>query len=114
MEKKKFIFTGLGLLVCILVIYFIFPKIREVNSKTLEETLTPETAAALTPSPSSTQEEVLLDNQLALHVLVDFLESLHVGNYDEAAQLYGGTYETMTDQNPDIDPNDHTALLRNA
>jgi len=58
--------------------------------------------------------ETLNDEQLALHVLVDFLESLHDAKYDKAAQLYGGTYETMTDHNPSIDPNDHPALLRNA
>lgn len=58
--------------------------------------------------------ETLSDDQLALHVLVDFLESLHDGKYDEAAQLHGGTYEFMIDHNPGIDPNDHTALLQNA
>jgi hypothetical protein len=58
--------------------------------------------------------ETLSDDQLALNVLVDFLASLHGGNYDKAAQLYGGIYETMIDQNPSIDPTDHIALLRNA
>jgi hypothetical protein len=58
--------------------------------------------------------ETLSDDQLALHVLVSFLNSLHNGKYDNAAQLYGGTFETMIDQNPGVNPNDHSALLRNA
>lgn len=58
--------------------------------------------------------ETLSDDYLALHVLVDFLETLHNGKYDEAAQLYGGTYETMIDHNPSINPTDYSALLRNA
>jgi hypothetical protein len=46
--------------------------------------------------------------------LMDFLGNLHNGKYAEAAQYYGGSYKTMIDHNPDIDPNDHAALLRNA
>jgi hypothetical protein len=67
---------------------------------------------ATTPTPTAT--ETLSDDQRALHVLVAFLESLHVGKYEEAARLSGGTYEAMIDHNPSIDPNDHVALLRNA
>ncbi|HAF62364.1 MAG TPA: hypothetical protein DCK95_08560, partial [Anaerolineaceae bacterium] len=62
--------------------------------------------------PSSTT--IANDDQLALNALVDFLESLHAGKYDEAAQFYGGTYEIMINHNPDIAPQDHAALLRNA
>jgi hypothetical protein len=58
--------------------------------------------------------ETLSEDQLALRVLENFLESLHNGKYDNAAQLYGGTFETMIDQNPGINPNDHSTLLRNA
>ena len=61
--------------------------------------------------PSS---ENLTDDQIALHVLVDFLDNLHHGKYDEAAQLYGGMYEIMIDHNPGLNPQDHSALLRNA
>jgi hypothetical protein len=43
-----------------------------------------------------------------------FLENLHNRRYDEAAQLYGGTYEIMTDHNPSIDPSNHAVLLQNA
>jgi len=52
--------------------------------------------------------------RFAQDTLMDFLESLHSGNYEEAAQLYGGSYETMIDQNPALDPNDQATLLRNA
>jgi hypothetical protein len=57
---------------------------------------------------------LLSDDQLAHDILVKFLETLHKGSYAEAAQQYGGSYETMIDQNPALDPNDRAALLRNA
>lgn len=56
----------------------------------------------------------LTDYERAQYVLLDFLRNLHNGKYDEAARLYNGSYRTMIDHNPDIDPNDHTDLLRNA
>jgi hypothetical protein len=43
-------------------------------------------------------------------VLVSFLTSLHAKNYAEAISLYGGEYESLQVFNPEIDPNDHTAL----
>lgn len=58
--------------------------------------------------------EILSDEQLAQSALLEFLENLHSGKYAEAAQFYGGSYETIRDHNSDIDPNDHAALLRNA
>jgi len=58
--------------------------------------------------------ETSSDEQLALQVLTDFLQSLHNGDYDKAVQLYGGSYETMIGHNPSIDPSDHTALLKTA
>lgn len=56
---------------------------------------------------------------LALH---QFLSSLYWGargglgdyTYERAAALYGGSYETLIDLNPELDPQDHIALLRNA
>ena len=56
----------------------------------------------------------LTDYERAQYFLLDFLENLHNGNYDQAAGFYGGSYQTMIDQNPGIDPNDHTTLLKNA
>jgi hypothetical protein len=63
---------------------------------------------------TSTSTATLPDDQLASQTLVNFLESLHAGKYAEAAQLYGGTYETMLDHNPDIDPKDHSSLMQYA
>jgi hypothetical protein len=54
------------------------------------------------------------DANSAQQSLVGFLEDLQTGRYDEAAKLYGGNYEIMIDHNPNLDPNDHTGLLRNA
>lgn len=56
---------------------------------------------------------------IALH---DFLASLYWGargglgedTYARAVALYGGSYETLIDLNPDLDPDDHAALLRRA
>jgi hypothetical protein len=70
-------------------------------------------SCAAQPSESP-PAETLSDDQFALHTLVGFLESLYNGNYDDAVQIYGGTYETMIDHNPSINPNNHSALLRNA
>jgi len=64
---------------------------------------------SMLPSANTSSEE-----QLALEFLVNFLASLHNGKYAEAAQLYGGSYETMIDQNPSVNPNDHAALMQNA
>jgi hypothetical protein len=50
----------------------------------------------------------------AQRTLVAFLENLHAGRYEEAARLYGGSYEIMIDHNPNLDPIDHIGLLRNA
>ncbi len=56
----------------------------------------------------------LSDQELALEVLSGFLTDLHRGRYSKAVSLYAGTYETMIDHNPSIDPQDRAALLRNA
>lgn len=58
--------------------------------------------------------EAVSDEELARDVLLNFFESLHDGDYEGAINLYGGTYETMIDHNPSIDPDDRAALLRNA
>lgn len=54
------------------------------------------------------------DDSRAQQSLVIFLENLHAGRYEEAAGLYGGNYETMADHNPNLDPDNHIGLLRNA
>ena len=73
----------------------------------------------LDPGCTAQQNELLAENtfsddQLAQDLLVNFLESLYNGKYAEAARFYGGTYESMIDQNPDVNPKDLSALLQNA
>jgi hypothetical protein len=67
--------------------------------------------ARITESPSADQSDF---EQLAQKALMVFLEDLHEGKYVQAVYLYGGNYEIMMDHNPDLDPNDHAALLQNA
>ena len=70
--------------------------------------VTAEACQTLTPPPST-------DNMvLARAVLVAFFDALNGGWYAEAAAQYGGSYEELIDMNPDLDPNDHAALLERA
>ncbi|MFN2302202.1 MAG: hypothetical protein ACK2TV_00580, partial [Anaerolineales bacterium] len=62
----------------------------------------------------SVPESHLTDDQAARETLLSFLDSLHNGKYVQAVALYGGTYESMIDQNPGLSPDDHTALFRDA
>jgi hypothetical protein len=64
-------------------------------------------------SKSAATEE-LNDEELAQYALMEFMENLHSRKYDEAARIYGGSYQTMINHNPDVDPNNHATLLRNA
>jgi len=50
---------------------------------------------------------------LSEETLVAFFDRLHTGQYAEAAELYGGSYETLVEWNPALDPEDHAALLEN-
>jgi hypothetical protein len=45
---------------------------------------------------------------------VDFFEHLSVGRYEEASQLYGGSYEVLSEYNSTLDPQDHDALWQAA
>lgn len=44
--------------------------------------------------------------------LMNFFKKLSEGNYGEAAQLYGGSYEMLSQFNPDIHPEDHPAFWK--
>jgi hypothetical protein len=46
--------------------------------------------------------------------MLEFYALLHEGRYDEAASLYGGSYEILRGYNPDLDPEDRSGLLRSA
>lgn len=54
------------------------------------------------------------NDRLALQTITDFLAALHAGDYEKAVSLYGGTYETMIDHNPDVSPSAHATLFQNA
>jgi len=54
------------------------------------------------------------DAQTAHDTLQTFFNLLNKGQYSEAVSLYGGTYETMRNNNPSIPPADLVALMRNA
>ena len=50
--------------------------------------------------------------EAARQTLEDFFSILASGKYAEAAYFYGSDYDTLIDMNPDIDPNDHSALWK--
>lgn len=57
------------------------------------------------PRPAAT------DLDRARAALQAYFAALHRGNYDEAASLYGGSYEQLSVFNPEIDIDDHAALF---
>lgn len=71
-------------------------------------------AACTTKKSASLSAQIKGDDSFALQTLTDFLDDLHTGSYEDAALLYGGTYETMIDHNPTISPEDRAALMQNA
>lgn len=50
----------------------------------------------------------------AEQTLEEFLDRMNEGVYEKAAELYGGAYQSLVDNNPNIDPKDLAALLKNA
>jgi hypothetical protein len=84
------------------------PTQMSVNPTTDACKVSAEACKTFTP-PSS------MDNMvLARAVLVAFFDALNGGWYAEAAAQYGGGYEELIDMNPDVDLNDHAALLERA
>jgi DNA-binding CsgD family transcriptional regulator len=123
MGPRKYVVAGLGLLILFSIAYLLYTNRISANHLSTINTVTPENSLILSPSPISTQQKLLSteqiseyisDEPIALGILVDFLTYLYKGEYEKAASLYGGSYETMIDHNPDIDPNDHSTLLHNA
>jgi hypothetical protein len=53
------------------------------------------------------------DTEQAHQTLIAFFDYLDKGEYSQADALYGGGYEALTSFNPNIDPDDHTALWEN-
>ena len=48
----------------------------------------------------------------AQQALQNFFEQLNQGEFESAAGLYAGSYETLITFNPDLDPNDYPTLWR--
>lgn len=61
----------------------------------------------------STCENKSGESEPARQALITFFSELSRGNYENASQLYGGSYEILTSFNPDIDADDHVALWEN-
>lgn len=57
-----------------------------------------------TPNPA--------DMEAARATLVAYLSALTAGKYSEAVELYGGSYEVLRDNNPNLTPDDFPALFR--
>ena len=51
---------------------------------------------------------------LAHQALTDFFSSLAKGDYEAAAALYGGSYETLVTDNPELDLDNLVGLWKNA
>jgi len=67
---------------------------------------TPEARPTPTSLPSTAGE--------AQEVLITFFQLMNAKKYTEGDALYGGSYETMQNWNPDIDPSDHIVLWTKA
>lgn len=55
-----------------------------------------------------------LMESMAMETLSAFFSYLHDGLYEKAGQLYGGSYQQLSEMNSLIDPADHAALWENA
>jgi hypothetical protein len=65
-------------------------------------------------APDLTCQAEPTDDELALQSLMDFFGHLSAGRYEEAGQLYGGSYEVLSEYNPTLDPHDHAAMWQAA
>ena len=66
--------------------------------------------ASCTAKPTETTS----DAKEAPQTLIEFFALLNAKKYAEADALYGGDYETLQNNNPDVAPSNHDKLLTNA
>ena len=64
--------------------------------------------AAPTPNLAPSDDEAL-----AAEAVYAFFDTLAAGDYDVAAQQYGGSYDVLTGYNPNVAPDDVATLWRN-
>ena len=67
-------------------------------------------AATATPTPNLAPSD---DEALAADALFAFFDTLQAGDYAEAAQQFGGSYDVLTGYNPEVNPDDFATLWRN-
>ncbi len=81
------------------------------NSAALSALASAVTTPTITPAPTLVlpAEEA---EKLALKALLDFFDLLHAGEYEQASQLYGGSYEALMYSNPSIHPKDKEGILQ--
>ena len=72
------------------------------------------TVAACASPSTSTQQNESAEAEAAQETLVRFFDQLNSGQYDQATELYGGSYEVMIEQNLDLDAEDQAALFQAA
>jgi hypothetical protein len=60
--------------------------------------------ACTSPAPAASLDE-------AEGALRSYFDALHEGRYNKAASLYGGDYDQLQANNPDVDPSDRAGLL---
>jgi hypothetical protein len=68
----------------------------------------------ISSSTTSSDSPISPELESAQQALIKFFSHLHGGEYGRAAVLYGGEYELMRQHNPEIAPDDHADLFRNA
>ncbi|MEJ2706550.1 MAG: hypothetical protein P8074_02940 [Anaerolineales bacterium] len=83
----------------------------------LQESPSPQAASQTTPESlpaaggiESTQGQI----DLARQALLDYFTALNQGDYLQAVELYGGSYELLADYNPDIPAEEHAQYFQAA
>lgn len=73
-------------------------------STPIDTNISPDQAIVSTPS----------DLDLARSALITFFDSLYRGDYQTAANYYGGSYYALQPLFPNVDPQDHATLFKTA
>ena len=99
-----------------MTIRLVFSGMGEVEAGEAEKAAVQEFAAQiyadLEPgTPIAGQAPASADLESARQALLAYFTALNAGRYAEAAGYYGGSYEILTGYNPDIQPENHEALL---
>jgi hypothetical protein len=72
-------------------------------------------SATTSPAPAAaTSSTAANDSEQARTSLIRYFSALHGKHYDEAARLYGGSYQLLTSYNPAVAPDNHSKLFEHA